>query len=441
MSWGRRESDYQGLMRWRRNLFIQITHATYSHALISVTSKMIVIHYGVWSGKEFTPLHTERYQLIPGLFDGHGWNLQNVMKFLEKSPQGFRTPGGGNGVYRVDTIDLSEYTAFGSYAPLYTEPKRALMELPKGRIIREVLEACAEHANPLGMYYAGIRRLMEVACYGFGSVKHALEVLGAMDYLRMHVTYNPLKMRDEVIYQLSPWVLYVSSDHIERAIQLWNQASSYSNERFNAQPESESRIRTRTEPDSLNQNQNQNQNQNPPSKSETPKTTHPDLPPEEQPESQDGKDHEPTPETAQRGAQNSEQSSPQTQQGRRPQAPAKQSSVPPPRNVPLEKCYEALPHADQELFAQTLAGAGTSPQQARQLILSYGHERVATVWTNIQAQKAAGKTILKPVGMLVAALKRGQYTQLPDGKDNPNPEDRYTGGNYADLFNKNSSEV
>ncbi len=260
-------------------------------------------------------------------------------------------------------FDPTTYTAFGSYAPVYTDAKRKLFEcfpLDVARRVYFVLDALAQHAGPNGMLYRlSYRRLMKIAHCRYEAIQQALIIICYdMGWLREHRTTLPGRKQPIVDWQLSPFALYIASQHIEDALNLW---------RIAAVPDRKDIVSVsawETQPESENQNQE--------SKIRI-------------------QNHEPDwePDQALKG------------KGRSPSVRW--------REVSIEKCREPLqPH--QESSAQSVAKAmKTNITQARQMIQTYGVERTMEKAHEVQKQMTR-RNVARPGALLLTYL-RNAYGQ------------------------------
>lgn len=264
-----------------------------------------------------------------------------------------------------DDFDPSTYTAFGSFAPVYTDAKRLLFERYPLDVARQcyfVLEALAQHAGPNGMLYRlSYRRLMKIAHIRYQAVQRALVILVYdMEWLREHRTTLPGRKQPIVDWQLSPHCLYIAQKHIEEALNLWRCA---------AIPDRKEVVNVsawETQPESENQTQeskNRIQNQEP----------------------------EYEPEQALKG------------KGRSPEKSRW-------REVSIEKCREPLSDQRREATAQAIAQAmKTTQTQARQMVATYGTERTLEKASEVQKQMSR-KHVARPGALLLTYL-RNTYGQ------------------------------
>lgn len=111
--------------------------------------------------------------------------------------------------------------AYGSYAPVYTSVEMILIEQNE-RTALEVLRAIAWHADPKGVAFPGVRRLMTVTHRGFKTITREIARLDEWNLIRVHEFYNPMKGRNEIVYQLNPMALYIREEIEIEAWALWD---------------------------------------------------------------------------------------------------------------------------------------------------------------------------------------------------------------------------
>jgi hypothetical protein len=254
-------------------------------------------------------------------------------------------------------FDADSYTAFGSYAPIYTEAKRHIFDcypLDVARKVYFVLDAVAQHAGHNGMLYRlSYRRLMKIAHVRHEGVQQALLILiYDLGWLREHRTTLPGRSKPIVDWQLSPFVLYIAAPHIESALSLWRQSGVPDRKEVLSVSAGE------TQPESENQNQEsrtKNQNHEP----------------------------EPEPDQALKG------------KARFPERW---------REVSIEKCRDPL-SGTQEQIARTIASTMKMHlTQARQAIQTYGSEKTMQMLTEVQKQMTR-KNIARPGALLTTYLR------------------------------------
>jgi hypothetical protein len=117
----------------------------------------------------------------------------------------------------------SNYTSFGSFVPLYVEPLQKLLK-SRDRVNLNVLLAVALHADGTGLCYPGVDRLADIAGYAPETVKKALVRLFEQGHLRGHHSETATG-RLSFDFQVSPYVMWIAPDRIERALTLWEAAN------------------------------------------------------------------------------------------------------------------------------------------------------------------------------------------------------------------------
>jgi len=81
MYYPRRENPLEALLRWRRNVFLQLPGGGY--VLVSATRYMVALHHFDGSLRA-DPARTERLDQFPAsLFDGQGWNLALLTNLIQ----------------------------------------------------------------------------------------------------------------------------------------------------------------------------------------------------------------------------------------------------------------------------------------------------------------------------------------------------------------------
>lgn len=259
--------------------------------------------------------------------------------------------------------DLTGYTAFDTYAPVYTGAKHYLYERYKtahARAIHLVLEAIAERCSNLGVTMQwSENKLIKRSHQRRENVQLGISTLIALGWIREHRTYVATKRREIVDWQLSPYVLHIGPPDIFDAFELWRNSKPVDTARIfayqNQSPESESKHRFQTHiPD---------------------------------------KDSRP----ARKGASS--------------------GSVDNWDEVSIEQCREALPSSTDETTAQNVAAlCKMRVSQGRRLVLSYSASRVNTalVMLNEYQQK---ETVHNPGGVIVAWLRKEYGRKAPPAEN------------------------
>lgn len=307
-----------------------------------------------------------------------------------------------------------EYRAFGSFAPIYTSAIDKLYSaapVDRARQAHIVLHAIASHADPVGLCFPGLGHLAARTRYSVTTVRRALMLLDEMDYIRVHVEYVTTRRRELITYQLSPWVLWIVSEHIEHAISLWNAASKRFNEIIHVQPESEPESVPDTD---LNAYPESNHHHHPGTGGEPRATRNTEKP------KKAARSAAPA-----RSADSDQRSAPDDSATR-----STQRRTPPPA-PPLSACRAPLPNPDDERLAARLAAEiVTRDAQARQLVQQYGAVLVDQALAWLQVELKAGN-VQKPAGLLNWWLKESVLTGKP-----PAPRRQSLAAGYEDLFER-----
>lgn len=323
------------------------------------------------------------------------------------------------------------YKAYSSFAPVYTDAVDYLYEqfgVIDGRKHETILRRVVEHADSFGCTFVGVGRLMAKSGYSEGTVKRSLNVLGDVDYIRVHVEYIKARRKPIITIQVNPRVMWIQATSISEAESVWNSGLKYRNEILNGHPE----LELESEPESRTRPQNQTQNQTPPPPREA-KSTNTDVqsqrvaPKKQQREAQESEDEtEPAVMTSQRVAQSQRQNTPP-------------GSAAPPPLVAISRCRKALPDSDQEDYAHWLqATFGTRLQQARQVVLTYGIEAVKLVVRRYDIEKTS-TNFHSPFGMILYWLSRGEVLQADIEAYQMLLQEHVShslAGQYADLFER-----
>jgi hypothetical protein len=399
MSYYRRpENKLESLLRWRRNVFLQLSGGGY--VLVSATRFMLAFHHFNGSFRH-DPARTEHRAPIPGLFDGNGWNLALLNQLIqpEKTMSDNQQP----------------------YAALYCKPLRASIRKLTDNELKTFV-ALVTYADDQGVCFPGARTLAEDTGMSMTDVAEALHGLknkGYLFYLR-HNAVDPITRRIQPdVFGLTPAILHLNS---VAGIQTYmHEFLLHDFPSNHAQPDSK------------------NQNQNP--ESLTNANNH---------------HHQPTPE-ARAGAQDlapdgagkdaSEgvgagapgQAAPASPQAPDKPTPISQtptngeavasgnaatqnpspSSAPPPPDAGDLKAYTVpLAEIDQEAYANELHAyvAGLQLAKARQLVAVYGTGQCAAALQLLRNQPF--KAVSNPVGWMINKLRQGalvpQDTMTPD---------------------------
>jgi hypothetical protein len=315
-------------------------------------------------------------------------------------------------------MTTSDYKAYGSFTGIYREARHALYDTlyaDKARQAECVLNAMAEHCNPVGTCFVKVYRLMELTRYGEGTVRRSLLELSKLDYLREHSEYSVARQKELITWQISPRVVWISPGYIDMAEQLWTAAkvaaSLYRNEMFNGQPESES----------LNQNQQPEPETRTSNRTTT--TTYAETNKSVNPRG-NPRTARNNPEPA-RSAETQDEVQPQQRE-----APKQhQKSVPPP--VPLSLCRDPLDGYAETVAKRAADVLSTRIAQARQLVKQYDCQNVEAGLRWIAAETAAGK-VEKPFGLLKWWLMSNAITP----EDVPVEQQSTLSGQYSSYFER-----
>lgn len=299
------------------------------------------------------------------------------------------------------------YTSFGNFAPLYTEPKRRLVQELDPSIknaVIGVLDELAAHSDERGISWPGTRRLCDLCRYAPTTIENALSVLVDYGYLLIRVDHITRSRS----FQLSPYVLYIAPDHIEGALFLWNEGSYVKRTLINVEePESTPESEPVPEPVSVTSIK-PTPDQRPAWMMAGPITPHPDEIPYPEGvdtarlDDDDGQREAQTP--AQRGAPRyypkpEYQNTTPAQRAKQEQRVAPQTQKP---NVP-RAISEPLTALSEEATAKLITSwrGGTTLPQARGIVRAYGATVVQKHMMAIDGQKG----VRNPVGLLLFHLK------------------------------------
>lgn len=249
----------------------------------------------------------------------------------------------------LSQYDLTDYRAFGPFMTLYHSAYDRIYhdyDVKPARNLVTVLMAVVKHAGPLGTCYRlSVRRLMAVAHMRHEGVREQIERLAFdLKWLREHRTFIPSRGVEQVDWQLSPFVVWIQRDNVQQAITLWNAAQTPVRAALFAAPNSHNVSAGETQSES-------------------------------EPES------ETRSETS--GESRYRTSSGHTGNGR---------SRFQWREIPIDNCKAPIANQLQESNAQLIAKhVGTNISQARQMILTYGVDKVMRELTRVQEKQAAGR--------------------------------------------------
>lgn len=332
---------------------------------------------------------------------------------------------------------MSEYKSFGSFTPIYEEQLERLYQLTyqdRARQAIAIFRGYARHAGPLGTCYPSIRRIMNVCHCSETNVRRALTLLFQHDYIRAHIEKSRVRRREELTFQMSPYVYHIAPAHIEEALELWILGSSHCNVIFNEQPESESDSEPAARTKIRNQTQNQQQQQNRASKTGADK-----IVPISQPQSgqysasapqfspsDENKDRDTDKKTL--SPKNSAQRKKQPE-GQEQLEEQKEEYVP-PQLVEIALCRRPFADAERENAARQVKENGaTTMAQARQMIATYGISHVQTALALTDFASANGNKIRSRIGFTRYLLDTGVVTPGDEQLDRQS-----LSGKYADYF-------
>jgi hypothetical protein len=292
--------------------------------------------------------------------------------------------------------------AFGSFAPLYIEPKRRLVSELEPKFKNSavaVLDELAAHADEYGLCWPGIHRLATLCRYSPATIQQALDILGSYDYVHVHL--DPLGVRPPA-YQLSPWVLYIAEDQLDYALDLWNK-SSYVKQILTLveEPESLTRPITRKEPESRTKNITTTTTKTDSSNAEK-ASQEIDIQREAQ-ESGNNARKDQKRQSPYHSAQSAKNSALSTDN--LPSSSAKRNQPKSKDSAAARKSIsDPLTDSLAEAVARRLSNWGNTPLvQARGYVATFGRDQVAEMMMAISGEKA----VKNPIGLLVYRLENG----------------------------------
>lgn len=309
-----------------------------------------------------------------------------------------------------------EYKSFGTFAPVYTSAIEQIYDtqyLDRARHVEKVLRALAEHADCFGLCYPGIDRLRERTHYAETTIRRALLILDELDYVRVHVEYVASRRKEIITYQVSPFVLWITKDHIDDAMNLWLSATKRLNEIIQGQPTPESESEPATDP-----------------------TTEPAPNHHHHPGRGDAKRprraaNASTKQTKTAPAQRANETNEDQRAAQEDSAQRSTQRRTPPPAPPLSACRAPLPNPDDEALAARLAAeVMTRDAQARQLVQQYGAVLVDQALAWLQVELKAGN-VQKPAGLLNWWLKESVLTGKP-----PQPRQQSLTAGYEGFFER-----
>jgi hypothetical protein len=302
----------------------------------------------------------------------------------------------------------------GGYTALYKNAVKRIYDcysVNPGRQVHLILIAYADHANEIGTCFPGMRVILDTSHYSQTTWERAMLVLSDLDYIRAHIEKSISRRREEVTYQISPYVLPIAPQWRDEAVSLWNSTSLRCNVIINEQRSTESESESSLKPPESTIPRTTTT-----TRTETPKTSR--ISPRNQP--QGGQ--------IQRVAQESGKDTGPTKNQRVAQEPpdrAKKRYVPP---VPIELCRRPLDE-DREKCAQALRRKVTTRiSQARQLVAVHGIQNVDLALAWLDQERKNGREIINDFGLMKWWLDR----QVIAEDERPERESLF--GEYADYF-------
>lgn len=394
----RPENKLESLLRWRRNVFLQLPGGGY--VLVSATRYMLTLHH--FSGSvRGEPSHTEHLDVIPGLFDGNGWNLALLNQLIQPEenmmPENNQQP----------------------YVALYCKPLRASISKMTDNESK-VFMALATYADDQGICFPGVRVLSEDTGKSATEVSEALQGLsrkGFMRYLR-HKAQDPItrKMQPDV-YGLNPAIIQVKTDSGIQTYMHEFLNQIYGENLHNQTPRTNS----------------SNQNQEP-----TPVTT--TTTQLQDAHTREGEKHFEGERASASGKdsnaldKNLNLISPQ--HGEKPasqtQTKNPENDLPPRDAGSLEPYAVPLPAIDQEAYANEMRHlvSGLQLAKARQLVEVYGVEMCGIAVRLLAKQPF--RSVANPPGWIINKLRQGALLPV-DGQERT-PADEYLNGPYRDFM-------
>jgi hypothetical protein len=294
---------------------------------------------------------------------------------------------------------MDGYKSFGSFAPLYVDATRYLIQgidPRQGRSALAVLQELANHADPVGTCFCGIRRLAQMTRYSAPTVERALNLLSELGYVH-EIQITDHYGRSKWHWIISPQVLWISPDYIDMALDLWGK-SSICKGIFTKHTQPPLTSFNQQQP-AVNQNNQQNHHHlTTSSKDEgfAPETDY-QLEPEPQREAQASDQS-----TQPAFLNNDYQSTP----------PAQSAPSSAKRNQPKNKNSAAarsaindpLTDGMSEAVARRLSNwGGTTLAQARGYVMQYGRDRVSEMMESIKGEKG----VHNPIGIMCYRLDKG----------------------------------
>jgi hypothetical protein len=272
----------------------------------------------------------------------------------------------------------------------------------KAKRIKELLllQAIAQHADPFGFAFPGIKALKSLIRCSKATLDRLMTFLVEGEYIKVYETYNPRRGKTDTDFQISPCVLYVRDEIQAYCEALWmGQERDFSTEKKfrenllrtkESQPDSDSESVPDSETRLMNQNQHHHHHRA--QKAQKPAAA-PRVTTGDQRESA----------KQQRQPAQTEKDNPQAGGPGRPTN----------RDLaPFRKPFATLD--DEDLAQDIKITVGTQLTQARYAVATYdrGELRIALELTR---QKRARGELSKPGGYFFAMLNNGVIVPADDG--------------------------
>jgi hypothetical protein len=304
----------------------------------------------------------------------------------------------------------------GGYAPLYSKKAQELL-LSRDYFTALVFWVLGHHADDMGVCRPGVERISRLIGCSTDQVHGSLLCLEKRGYIRVHQTPNIARRAVDIDYQLSPDVIYVREELLERAWLLWKSTGSLS-------VMSHTQYIPEEQPDSLNQNQNQIFK--PAQATSTTTTTKTTTTPEEE------KMVRVVAEETSENALVSEGKDKDAEMRRDHQREA--PNMDKQEETPARRTTFILPLADpaqEALASEVMKAAPTRLPQARQLVYDFGETSIRRALEQLQREKARG-AVKNPFGLVKWWLKSNLVDH--DDKNAVPDSSAYTTGKYAEWI-------
>lgn len=306
------------------------------------------------------------------------------------------------------------YKAFGSFRPIYIEVERWLFQQrdwPLDRVFRTLVD----HTDPRGCTYISPWGMSQFSGLALTTVAYKLRQLGDLGWLRVHVTDNPARHQQQIDWQVSPALIWISPDHIAAATDIWAKARPVDTPEIwkgGVWGGKESQKETFNQTQNYTENHHHHQNQSLQTAA-----------PENEGKDQAEQEYDPPNQREAPTASGASRTEPAAQNGR--------SAAPPPPD--LDSCRAPLADHEAEAMAVTVsAELSTRIVQARQLVLWFGILRVRNALTHLARDTANGWVPKSKFGLvrswLLAGIEDDSAAADPlDGTGKPR-------GKYADFI-------